>query len=142
MSNNKPVMSHDPLSGLIDDLADEDPAAIEAGPQSGRDKDSAAPAASSNDITVALPASLTIADVAELRSTLLSAVEGAEALSLQGSEIEQVDGAGLQLLAALLKEAERRDVVVTWIATAERLIEAAEQVGMTSAIGLAPRVAT
>ena len=66
-----------------------------------------------------LPESLTIETVAELRTHLLEGFDGSGGdLRIDGSAVDEVDGAGIQLLLAAAKEALGRGGVVTLAASA------------------------
>lgn len=119
MPSKKPVMSHDPLG---------DVPAIDASPD-----DDASP---TSDGVVALPGSLTIADVGDYRATLQAGVAGAGALQFDGAGVEMIDGAGMQLLASAVKQALAQGRAVQWRAVSEALRRAASTLGMHAALGL------
>jgi anti-anti-sigma regulatory factor len=56
-----------------------------------------------------LPESLTIQTVADVRDLLLRAIAGStDSVEVDGSAVQEVDGAGVQLLLAAGKEAQQR----------------------------------
>jgi len=79
---------------------------------------------------------LTIAEVGELRETLLIQCDTENTLNLKGGDIESIDGAGLQFLASLVKEATEMHIVITWIDASDELKKAAESVGLAGVLGL------
>lgn len=83
-----------------------------------------------------LESSLTIAEVGGLYLTMLEMLNGVGAIKLRAEDVDRVDGAGMQLLAALIKEAAQRRVQVHWINASAALRTAAAQLGLVSAIGL------
>jgi ABC-type transporter Mla MlaB component len=83
-----------------------------------------------------LGSSLTIAEAACLQKIMLNLFESVSVMSLNGSDIEQVDGAGIQLLAAFMKEAAERQIEVRWSGVSDRLWSAATQLGLADLLGL------
>lgn len=126
MSNKKPLMSHDPLAGIGEDgeTATSDVAHAEV------DREQA------KGTAIGLPAVLTIAEVGELHLVLQSALQGGGAVEIDGSPVESVDGAGMQLLAGFLKCADEVRVPVTWRAASGRLQQAAATIGLAEALRL------
>ena len=139
MSKKTPVMSHDPLLGLEDDAAAtgeetiSEPS-VDAGLAAGGDAEVMEAAAS--EASFALPDSLTIADVDELHKTLNGLLVNDGVLELDGGDVEMVDGAGLQLLAALFKEAASRQKVLRWQATSDALRRGAQDIGLSELLSL------
>ncbi|HXK55100.1 MAG: STAS domain-containing protein [Gammaproteobacteria bacterium] len=88
-----------------------------------------------------LESSVTISNVAPLQQSMQALFEASVTLvALDGREVEQVDGAGVQLLAAFLKEATERRVGVQWTGASDRLRSAAIQLGLNAELGLAPKL--
>lgn len=86
---------------------------------------------------VALGTMLEVSMAAELYGRLAEALaEGVKAIELDGSELERVDGAGLQLLLAFMQEAERQQVDCSWAESPAMLVDAARLLGMDSALKL------
>ncbi|MCP4289876.1 MAG: STAS domain-containing protein [Gammaproteobacteria bacterium] len=83
-----------------------------------------------------LEGSLTIAEVSGLQETMLGMLNDGKAIKLSGGDVAQVDAAGLQLLAALMKEAVQRMTEVQWIEASAELRTAAAQLGLDSALQL------
>ncbi len=128
MSDKKKVMEHDPLAEMgIDD----DPQAVSA------QQDEALETATVSDAGVLdFEQSLTIAEVGELREKLLILCDTESTLNLKGGDIESIDGAGLQFLASLMKEATEMHIVITWIEASDELKSAAKSVGLAGVLGL------
>lgn len=123
-------MSHDPLSGLTEDL----PESCQSPPgDEGGDSTISEGQASGR---LALPESMTIADMAELQSLMVAALQGKSEVAIEGASVELVDGAGLQLLAALFKTAAQQGVTLAWISPSVALVEGSAQIGLASALGL------
>lgn len=74
--------------------------------------------------------SLTIVGVAELHQKMATALESGKSLLLQGGEIKQIDGAGLQLLAAFIKEAMEIGVGIRWEGLSDTLQQNARRLGL------------
>ena len=83
-----------------------------------------------------LASSLTIAEVSSLKKTILDLFRSASGVTLDGAEIEQVDGAGIQLLAAVMKEAGERQIEIRWSGASQQLRSAATQLGLDELLGL------
>ncbi len=79
---------------------------------------------------VPCPAVLDIAAVQDFHGTLRAALDGAEGLTLDGSAIERIDTAGLQLLAACCQEATDRQIPLHWQGTTDVLHEAATRLDL------------
>ncbi len=74
--------------------------------------------------------SLTIASVAELHRNMVAGLESGGGMVLQGGEIKQIDGAGLQLLAALIREAAETDVAIRWDGLSDTLQQGIRRLGL------------
>ena len=83
-----------------------------------------------------LDSSLTIAEVAGLQGSMRSLLESAMTLTLNGSSVEQVDGAGIQLLAAFINEAANRRIEIHWTGVSLPLRSAAVQLSLDAFLGL------
>ena len=84
--------------------------------------------------------SLTIVEVGELHQVLLGMLNGVGTINLRGGEVIRVDGAGIQLLAALMKEAVQRQMQVRWVNSSTALRTAAAQLGLNRVLGLDEKV--
>jgi anti-anti-sigma regulatory factor len=73
---------------------------------------------------------LTIAQVADWQQKLSGIFDLREPVSLDAGDIEKIDGAGLQLLVALMKEAEAAGVPIEWRACSEVLQQNAIRIGL------------
>ena len=80
--------------------------------------------------------SLTIQEVGELMVPLRDALIGERRITLDAGGLGRVDGAGLQLLCLLFKEARDRRLELAWSALSEGLGAAARPLGLAEAIGL------
>jgi anti-anti-sigma regulatory factor len=116
MSENTPVMSHEPRPGIDERIDDTAPV---------------------DDGAWRLPASLTIADVGELRLQWNEWLADDAPVTIDGIAVEIVDGAGMQLLAALFTEAARRRLPVLWSGHAPVIDQAAAELGLDGLLGLA-----
>ncbi|MCB1881142.1 MAG: STAS domain-containing protein [Gammaproteobacteria bacterium] len=94
------------------------------------------PNSSADALELDLEGSLTIAEVGGLQQVLLNMLNGTGSINLRGGEVNRVDGAGVQLLAALMKEAAQRRMQVHWIDSSTALRTAAAQLGLDRALGL------
>jgi anti-anti-sigma regulatory factor len=117
-------MSHDPLSGLMETPADAEVAQAQEA------------AEATAESVFALPDTLTITDVGTLHKAFLPRLDQGTALVLDGQAVERVDGAGLQLLTAVFKEAAARQLPVHWHAASEALRRGAAELGVDRLLGL------
>jgi anti-anti-sigma regulatory factor len=87
--------------------------------------------------SVSLGGSIAISNVQEWYERFVEMISMEDEIILDGGEVEQVDGAGLQLLVALMKEASTSKVKVTWKAASDVLRNSAAQLGVAEILGLA-----
>lgn len=73
-----------------------------------------------------------VGHAAVLREAALAALDAADALRIDASRLDRVDTAGLQLLVAIVREADRRGLHVTWVAPPAQLVEAADALGLAT----------
>jgi ABC-type transporter Mla MlaB component len=85
--------------------------------------------------TFALPAAILVGDAAELAARLQRALS-ANALELDGSAVEQIDTAGLQLLLSAVRTAAERGAVLGWAEASAALRASARQIGVSAQLGL------
>lgn len=85
---------------------------------------------------IVLDEALTIADVGRWHARLLAAAQPGSTLVIDASALDQVDGAGLQLLAATVLDAGRRGYDVSLQASSPALREAAARLGLSSLLRL------
>ena len=85
-----------------------------------------------------LPATLGIAQVAELRRQFDESLNSDRPLAIEAAAVEQVDGAGLQLLLAFQRAAASAGRTPVWRKPSPRLMEAAVLLGLDGALGLSP----
>ena len=97
----------------------------------GSKKEHSAPAA----VEIGLPADCRMAAQAALLPELLGALD-APAAQLDGSAVERVDTAALQLLTLFRREALSRGCAVSWRGASITLCEAAETLGLVKALDL------
>ncbi len=134
---SKKIIAHDPLSMPDEQHEEEKEAAMEAVKADDKEETADAPAVEpKSGMAIELGDALVISEVETVRAMLLEALQGGEDLFLDGSEIEQIDGAGLQLLAACILEAERMHVAFKWHSASPTLCSAAEQLGLTKVLQL------
>lgn len=90
--------------------------------------------------TLRLEGDLTISQAADLKPRLLHALSGPLDIDLSG--VTAIDGAGLQLLVMLSREAARRGVAIAWHAPSRAVRTALDRVRLHDPCGLsAPPVA-
>ena len=85
-----------------------------------------------------LEGELTISRAAELKQTLLDALTGALDVDLSG--VTAIDGAGVQLLVMLDREATRRDVPIDWRAPSRAVRTAFDRLRVDDPRGLSTHV--
>jgi anti-anti-sigma regulatory factor len=122
-------MSHDPLADLA--AIDGDTAGASSGTAPATDGDTL-PAAASADVVLVLPSSLLISDVGELYPDWLAHLQRGKPLVIDAGAVELVDGAGLQLLAALVKSAAEGRIGLSWREVSPALRTSIDQLGLAS----------
>jgi len=131
-SSPKKVIEHDPFSMPEEEQENE----VVESPQVTQEKTEAPSVTKEESECIDFGSSLVISEVEVFRNDLLNALQGGEDLVLDGGEIQQVDGAGLQLLAAFAQEAEKMSVAFKWQAASQVLCEASAQLGLTEILQL------
>jgi phospholipid transport system transporter-binding protein len=84
---------------------------------------------------VRLPADCRMATQAELKAELLGALE-ANAIVLDGGQVERVDTAALQLLLLFRRELDARGGMLVWHGASDALNEAAGLLGLAQSLNL------
>lgn len=127
------VMSHDPLA----DLAGKEPGEAVQQPGDAPGKaESKSDEAFSEGVDLVLESSLTIADVGDYHAVLNACLEGGKPIRIDAGGLDAVDGAGLQLLAAFIKNADAKALAVSWVAVSDALSAAAQRLGVVQAMQL------
>jgi anti-anti-sigma regulatory factor len=116
MGSSKSVMSHDPLAG-------------------GATADTATGAAERD--TVVLPSSLTIAEVGDVKRRFMTGIQDTGRLTIDCEALDVIDGAGLQLLAAVAGFAAERAVTLDWRSPPAMLGEQLALIGLGPIVELA-----
>lgn len=84
-----------------------------------------------------LESSLTIVEAASMQQSMLNLFSSTFGVILDGSEVEQVDAAGIQLLAVIMKKAAERQIEIRWSGASDQLCSAAAQLGLDDLLSLA-----
>ncbi len=92
------------------------------------------PKVSSKDF--ALGDAVVISNVLELQEKIVAAISSQNEIILDGGEVEQIDGTGLQLLVGLMKEANSSKTAVIWKSASDTLCNNAAQLGLVEILGL------
>jgi anti-anti-sigma regulatory factor len=79
---------------------------------------------------IELDARLTIVQAADLRRTLAERLAGGGALTVDGSRVEEIDAAILQLLASLWRTSQDRGIACTWQGASDVLRRMANLIGL------------
>ena len=79
---------------------------------------------------------LDISVVSKMHDELKHAMEDSSVIELSASELQRIDGAGIQLLVALFTHAEESGVEVSWGETSEPLLDAATLLGVKQQLRL------
>jgi len=143
MSRKPPVMSHDPLADLEGSASPVDGQEPEVAQEPGEApvQPDVATVDGGGDEPLCLPSSLTVADVGEWHAQVVAQLQSAGALTIDGTDVEMIDGAGLQLLAALFKEASTGRCTIAWKDASEVLVNGAGQLGLSAVLKLDQRTA-
>ena len=83
-----------------------------------------------------LPATLGIAQVAELRGQFSEALDSGRPLAIDASAVEQLDGAAMQLLLAFQRRAAAAGRTPVWRKPSPPLMDAAALLGLDGELGL------
>lgn len=67
----------------------------------------------SKQLPVLIPERMTIENAREIQKQLLEALENSGVITIDFEKVEVIDLAGIQLLLALFREAEKRKIVIT-----------------------------
>ena len=86
--------------------------------------------------TVKLGTSIGIAQANELKEQLLKLFARKSAVTLDGTELERIDTATLQLLACFVQEATSRGITVKWKGPSDSVRATMALVGIGAALGL------
>jgi anti-anti-sigma regulatory factor len=79
---------------------------------------------------IQLDGRMTIVQVADLHRTLLARVALGKAVVVDGTRVEEIDTATLQLLASLWRTCLERGIACTWLGASEALRQTAHLVGL------------
>jgi anti-anti-sigma factor len=91
-----------------------------------------------NGNRILLDHSLTIQDVGEMMMQIRSAFEEAREIYLDIGSLTHIDGAGMQLLCEIIKEAKTQRISLKWIGESESLKTVARAMGVDEWLGLYP----
>lgn len=80
--------------------------------------------------------SILISNVTDWRDKMVAVLAGREEIKIDGSAVEHIDGTGLQLLVALVKEAASNKTNIAWQSASDVLQHNAAQLGLTEALNL------
>jgi anti-anti-sigma regulatory factor len=80
--------------------------------------------------TIELDAKLTIVRAADLHRTLAARLGGGGPITVDGTRVEEIDTAILQLLASLWRTGEDRGIVCTWQGASDVLRHTANLIGV------------
>lgn len=85
---------------------------------------------------VTLPAECMIASADELKSSLLKLLPKKAAVTIDATAVQRIDTAGLQVLAAFVRERQSAGLPFTWKGVGEALNEAAQLLDLGRTLGL------
>jgi anti-anti-sigma regulatory factor len=96
----------------------------------------AQPAAAAPPAHIELDARLTIVQAADLHRLLMARLAGGEPLVIDGTRVEEIDTAILQLLTSLWRTAQDRGIACTWHGASEPLRYTADLIGVAGVLSL------
>jgi ABC-type transporter Mla MlaB component len=91
------------------------------------------PAASGSALVLSSP---TIRTITDLQAELAERLDESGTVEIDGTAVDRVDTAGLQLLAAFVRDLRYDGRGVEWIGCSEALKKAAHSLGLSAALGL------
>jgi anti-anti-sigma regulatory factor len=94
------------------------------------------PSGTTQPARIELDARMTIAQAADLHRLLLSRLAAGEPVVIDGTRVEEIDTAVLQLLTSLWRTAQDRGIACTWHGASEALRYTANLIGVAGAVGL------
>jgi len=83
-----------------------------------------------------LPDNLTIVEVGEFHAELGRWLNAGGSVAIDGNAVEMIDGAGLQLMTAFVRDMQQRADKVYWINPSDALARAAGRMGLHKALML------
>lgn len=92
--------------------------------------------ADDDETSVTLPSSCTLRDSLALKALLLDQLALGVNLLVDGSAVERIDTAGLQLLAASARDIGERKQRMRWSGASAQLRAAASRIGVSGLLGL------
>jgi anti-anti-sigma regulatory factor len=84
----------------------------------------------SDSTLIKLPAQFTIGEVAAVHERFLESIKSSDAIKLDASEVVKVDGAAMQLMAALFVTAKTAHLQLCWEKSSDVLQDAAKLLGL------------
>jgi anti-anti-sigma regulatory factor len=94
------------------------------------------PAAAPPPARIELDARLTIVQAADLHRLLMTRLAAGEPVVIDGSRVEEIDTAILQLLTCLWRTAQERGIACTWHGASEPLRYTADLIGVAGVLSL------
>jgi len=91
--------------------------------------------------TVILPAQCIMRDAVELKLRLLPQLDAEDSVQIDVSKVERVDAATMQVLLAFVRDRAQRRRHVNWVGVGNAFTEAAQMLGLHSALQLPAGVA-
>jgi anti-anti-sigma regulatory factor len=89
-----------------------------------------------NEEILALGESLTVQEVGSMMGGLRAALNAGGPIVIDAAELSQIDGAGVQLLCLLFKEAGERNIPCAWREHSLPLQQAVKQLGLSDELHL------
>lgn len=129
MNQNQTVLGSDPLEWL-NSKQDKQKSLQQTISAKGEDSMSATKIDSSAATLLKLPAQFTIAEVAGVHEKLLEIMRSSESLQIDAAEVQKVDGAALQLIAALFATAKKAHLNITWGVCSDQFESAVTLLGL------------
>lgn len=101
-----------------------------------RKKNATGTALKTNRRTLHLTGQLGIREVNDLKAKLTTLLEVGRRITLDASKLEKIDTSALQLLTAFYRSAIAKSIEVKWKNPSNRLLRAAELLGLSEPLGL------
>lgn len=91
----------------------------------------------SNNPVLVLDSVQDISKVRMLKNDIMALINDSDAIDIDASEVEKIDGSTMQLLTALFIYAQKNNMVINWIKPTRKIIEGAEVLGIKQLLELA-----
>lgn len=93
---------------------------------------------SGDHLSLKLAGQLTISNSVAFNESIKQEIEkpGMSTLGLDGSQCQQIDTAGFQLITALIEYAKKESIAFKWVGVSESMVETSRLLGLQKTLGI------